>query len=136
MNWLLEPRSNYSYDDDESTVDQPACGWKFILFLPLAFIFIFLVSLSPFLALLVYFLRDVYSTLKRTISSGDLCYPFLMKVGVVLAILLAAHFIIHPTGPPIKLSVSLILGAGFILIFTVLPVLALCVYWMRKLIHR
>jgi hypothetical protein len=128
-----EPRSKYWYDDDDSNGSQESWEWKDILWIPFIIPIMFLIAIIPFLMLAGYFLHDVYSTLKKTIASGDLAYPFLAKAGVVVAIIQAYFVFSHSPSKPIKPSLLFFLSIGFVLFFTILPTLALCLHWIRRI---
>ncbi len=138
MWYLFEPRSR-GYDDysDGSQVD-PSVNLSDILLFPirlvLAIVLMYILLIIPFLGLTLYFFHDVYSTLKRTVSSGKLSYPFLAKAGVVLVIFLVGAFYSHPKNTPIHLSASLVLAIGFIIIFSILPLLALCLHLLLRFV--
>jgi hypothetical protein len=134
MWYLFEPRSdNYYYDDDGSGGSKPSWDWKFILWLPVIVLLMFFIGIAPFLMMVWYFLNDVYTTLKKTVETGRLSYPFLVKVGVVVAIILSILWLGHSPNTPIHLGVYLVLAIGFVLIFTILPIFALCVHGILKI---
>ncbi len=135
MWYLPEPRSHdYGYDDDESGGSAPSCDWKFVLFLPLIVLLLVLVSIAPFLAMAAYFLNDVHSTLKRTVESGKLAYPFLVEAGAVGAIVLSLGRLSQWPNTLLQSSFFLILAIGFVLIFTVLPILAVGLHWIGEIL--
>ncbi len=86
MSHFLEPRSDNDYGEceDNGALSSPGC--LAVLLFPFAFVGILFISLRPVLALVVYFIADVGSTLKRTVQSGELAYPFLAQAGAVLAL--------------------------------------------------
>ena len=126
--YLYESRSKDYYDDDDSGGSEPSLDWKFFLWLPVIVLFMFFIEILPILAMALYFFKDVYSTLKRTVKSGNFSYPFLVKVGGAVAVILAVTYLAHPHGAPIQPSVFLVLAVGFVFVFTILPVLALCLH--------
>ena len=126
-----EPRSKNYYDEDDSDASQSSWDWNFILWFPVIVLILFLIGLAPLLMWVGYFLNDVYSTLKKTIASGKLAYPFLAKAGVVVACILACFLLTH-SDTPIKPSLVFVLSIGFVLFFTVFPTIALGLHWLRK----
>jgi hypothetical protein len=73
-------RSNDYYDEYERDYVEPPMKWSDILMFPVVLLFMFFFAILPPLVLILYFLNDVYSTLKRTINSGKLSYPSLAYV--------------------------------------------------------
>ncbi len=104
----------YEYDGDGAE-SSPGCIEYFWL-LPVTFVVLFFIEIIPFLMLIAYFLADVYSTTKRTVQSGELSYPTLVRVGAVLACGLGLAYG-NSYNKPIVLSSGLVLAIGFILIF-------------------
>jgi hypothetical protein len=134
MWYLFEPRSNnYYYDDDNSGGSESSWDWKFFLWLPVIVLIMFFIGIAPLLMLVWYFLNDVYTTLKRTVETGRLSYPLLVKAGVVVAIILSLIWGCHSPNTPIRLGFYLVLAIGFVLIFTILPIFALCVHRILKI---
>ena len=84
------------------------------------------------MALIAYFLADVYSTTKRTVENGKLSYPFLFRAGIVLALILAVANVTS-YNRPIVVTPGLVAALGFILIFTVLPVFALGLHSLLRM---
>ncbi len=65
-------------------------------------------------------------------SSGKIAHPYHAYMGLLLAIMLIANYV-HPENIPVLTSTSLMLAIGFIIIFTVLPFLALCLHTLIRL---
>ena len=81
--FLLDTRSDNDYGESESDGVESSFGCSDILWLPVAFVLVFLIGAVPFLALTAYFLYDVYTTTRRTMYTGELSYPFLAGVGAI-----------------------------------------------------
>ena len=97
-----DPRSSRGDEYDDYSDSQPGWDWEFILWLPVILLFMFLIPFVPLFMLAGYFLSDVYSTLKKTIGSGELAYPFHAKVGIVVAIILARIVLGHSSSSPLN----------------------------------
>lgn len=124
-----EPRSKGYDDESDGGTDQFTWTWSNILLLPFVPILLFFfVYLIPFLPFFAYFLKDVYSTLKNTVNTGQLSHPFLANAGLWLAVILVIANFNRPENTPIQFSFLLILAIGYIVIFTILPFLALCLH--------
>lgn len=133
MSFYLEPRSdNYDYES-ETDEDGFSIEWSAIFWFPVVFVFACFIGLLPFLLLIFYFLADIYSTTKITIETGKVAYPSLAYIGVLLAIVLDIANDSHPENALVHPSPFLISALGFILIFTILPCLALGLHSLTKI---
>lgn len=84
MCWYMwEPRSK-GYEEEADPGASSGLGLSTILLLPVALVVLFWVSFSPFLALFLYYLADVYKTTQKTLQTGEIAYPFLAKLGIVV----------------------------------------------------
>src|SRR5215212_5584647 len=90
MNWFGVDmnRSNDNYDQYEQDYVAPPMKWSDIVLFPVVVLGMFFFAILPLLALIFYFLNDLYSTLKQTINSGKLSYPSLAYIGALLALIL------------------------------------------------
>ena len=129
--FLLDPRSDNDYGESESDGVKSSFGCSDILWLPVVFVLICLMGALPLLALTAYFLYDVYTTTRRTVQTGELSYPFLVSAGMIAALVLLTNVLL-PGSKPIQLGLGLVTGIGFIVIFTLLPCLALVLHTLLK----
>ncbi len=130
--FLLDPRSDNDYGESEGDGMESPFGCFNILWPPVVFVVICLMGVVPILALTAYFLHDVYTTTRRTIQSGKLSYPFLAEIGAIVAFTLLATTLL-PGNKPVQLSPGLVAAIGFIVIFTILPGLALALHTLLKM---
>ena len=116
---MLEPRSkDYEYDDPG---ENPKASLSDILLFPVAFVALFWISLTPFIALFLYYLSDVYKTTKNTIQTGEIAYPSLANLGIfVIGFLFWA---VDIDFFPIRLTASV-----FVFNHTFLPYAAVLIY--------
>jgi hypothetical protein len=129
--YFLDPRSDNDYGESENDGVEYSFGWSDIFWLPVAFVFACFIGVIPFLALTAYFLYDVYTTTRRTVQTGELSYPFLVSVGAIAALVLLTNVLL-PVNKPVQLSLGLVAAIGFIVIFTLLPCLALALHALLK----
>jgi len=124
MGWYLwEPRSkDYEYEDEPG--ENPGLSRSDLLLIPVALVGLFWISLTPFIALFLYYLSDVYQTTKETMQTGEMAYPFLANLGipVIFWIFQADSELI-----PARLITSV-----FVFNHTFLPYAAVCIYRLRS----
>jgi len=87
MCWYLwEPRSKDYADEDDLSGEQGSCLSNILLLplLPVALVGLLWVSLTPLIALFLYYLADIYKTTKETMQSGEMAYPFLANLGILV----------------------------------------------------
>jgi hypothetical protein len=129
----IDSRSDSNYGESGCDGVEPSTGWSDILWLPFAFVLMFFIGILPFLALILYFLADIYSTTKTTIKTGKVAYPSLAYIGVLLAIILDIANDNHPKNVFAHPSLFLVLALGFIFVFTILPCWAVGLHALIRL---
>jgi len=130
--YLWDPRSDNYYDESGGSAPEQPWTWSDVLLFPIhllaALLFIFVLSILPPLVLIGYFLKDIYTTTQNTFRSGKLAYPFLFKVGMFLAAILALMYFKLPPGAHVHLSLMLVLAVCFVILFAILPLMALILH--------
>ncbi len=134
MYWMFEPRSKNWYDDEEEGGGySPPMELRDILLFPLYAILLLIFSAILELIIipgaLIY--HDFSETVKRISASGELEFPRLAALGIVMGITLP---LLISNG---SFSVSdhpfiTICSGVFIILFTLAPLTGLAVHWFRK----
>lgn len=128
--YILEPRSKI-YDCDDHSEDHGSC-LSDILLLPVAFVVMACISLTPVIALFIYYLSDVYTTTKKTIKTGEISYPLLAKAGIFVVVFWLCVFLYPPADIEINLIPVTLIASMFVFNHTFLPYAEVFIYKLRR----
>jgi hypothetical protein len=117
------------YDEPAGDTGSSGDGCWDILLLPFYAIFILvfclLIHLMMFAWIVWQMFQDVYQTTRGTFNTGKLAHPYLTYLGGLIAIIQLYRYVSGGFGAQITSSLTLVLSIGVVIIFTVLPLVAL-----------